>query len=73
MLHIDSGGSTSDELTRLKESNVFSQVDHYAAICVFIFYYITCAVYCGGILRCDYNHQSHCFLLYLISRLSTLS
>ena len=41
MLHIDSGDSNSDELIRLKESKVFSQVDHYAAICALIFSYVT--------------------------------
>jgi hypothetical protein len=53
MLYIDNGGSTNYELIRLKESKVFSQVDHYAAICVLIFSDVTCVVYFGGIRRCD--------------------
>jgi len=53
MLHNGSGRSFSDELLRLKESEVFSKVDHYAAICILIFSYATCVVYFGGVLRCD--------------------
>jgi hypothetical protein len=57
MLHIDSGGSNSDEPKRLKELNVFSQVDHFAGICVLIFSYVTCVVYCGGILKSSITHS----------------
>jgi len=65
MLRIDSGDCNSDELLRLKESKVFSQVEHYVSICIFIFSDVTCVVYFGGILNAIRVHSPIVFCCIL--------